>query len=97
MTSHEAAAHDGGADRGVGPLPFDTSVGHQARMYDYLLDGKDNISQVVPVTPDSASPVPIQRCESDYSKTGPVAVRGLACNCLWFNVRFSGRGFLTVA
>jgi hypothetical protein len=26
----------------TGPLPFDTSVAHQARMYDYLLGGKDN-------------------------------------------------------
>jgi S-adenosyl methyltransferase len=25
-----------------GPLPFDISVAHQARMYDYLLGGKDN-------------------------------------------------------
>ena len=24
------------------PLPFDTSVAHQARMYDYVLGGKDN-------------------------------------------------------
>ncbi|MGH3245253.1 MAG: SAM-dependent methyltransferase [Trebonia sp.] len=39
--SDEAAApaRDGGA---VGPLPFDTSVAHQARVYDYLLEGKDN-------------------------------------------------------
>ena len=28
--------------RQAGPLPFDTSVAHQARMYDYLLGGKDN-------------------------------------------------------
>ena len=25
-----------------GPLPFDTTVAHQARMYDYVLGGKDN-------------------------------------------------------
>src|SRR6201998_3860867 len=42
MTSHEAAVHEGGTGRGVGPLPFDTSVAHQARGYDYLLGGKDN-------------------------------------------------------
>jgi hypothetical protein len=41
-----------------GPV-FDTSVAHQARVYDYLLGGKDNISQVVPVTLASASPVPM--------------------------------------
>jgi hypothetical protein len=38
MTSHEAPAHDDAA----GSPPFDTSVAHQARMYDYLLGGKDN-------------------------------------------------------
>jgi hypothetical protein len=26
----------------AGPLPFDTSVANQARIYDYLLGGKDN-------------------------------------------------------
>jgi hypothetical protein len=35
MTTDEAAST---AD----PLPFDTSVAHQARIYDYLLGGKDN-------------------------------------------------------
>ena len=39
LNSHEAPA-----PRGVrtGALPFDTSVAHQARIYDYLLGGKDN-------------------------------------------------------
>jgi hypothetical protein len=39
MTSQEAPAQGGGK---AGPLPFDTSVAHQARIYDYLLGGKDN-------------------------------------------------------
>jgi trans-aconitate methyltransferase len=39
MTSNKAPAQ-GSAK--AGPLPFDTSVAHQARMYDYLLGGKDN-------------------------------------------------------
>jgi hypothetical protein len=39
MTSDEGAG-PGGGDRG--PLPFDISVAHQARMYDYVLGGKDN-------------------------------------------------------
>jgi hypothetical protein len=34
MTSQDAAK--------TGPLPFDTSVAHQARIYNYLLGGKDN-------------------------------------------------------
>jgi hypothetical protein len=41
MTSDEAAVTDGTAGN-TGPLPFDTSVAHQARMYDYALGGKDN-------------------------------------------------------
>jgi hypothetical protein len=44
MTTGETAAQGGNP---VGPLPFDTSKAHQARMYDYVLGGKDNISQEV--------------------------------------------------
>src|ERR1700691_3030579 len=37
------AEQAGGASaRNPGSLPFDTSVAHQARMYDYVLGGKDN-------------------------------------------------------
>jgi hypothetical protein len=44
MTGDEAppAAPRGGTASGAGPLTFDTSVAHQARMYDYYLGGKDN-------------------------------------------------------
>ncbi|HEY7278086.1 MAG TPA: SAM-dependent methyltransferase [Trebonia sp.] len=35
MTTDEAAST-------AGPLPFDTTKAHQARIYDYLLGGKDN-------------------------------------------------------
>jgi hypothetical protein len=38
VTSDETAAPGSKA----GSLPFDTSVAHQARMYDYMLGGKDN-------------------------------------------------------
>jgi S-adenosyl methyltransferase len=41
MTSDDAAPSSS-ADGKSGPLPFDTSVAHQARMYDYMLGGKDN-------------------------------------------------------
>ena len=41
MTSDEAAAHGGSASKAKPPA-FDTSVAHQARVYDYLLGGKDN-------------------------------------------------------
>jgi S-adenosyl methyltransferase len=38
MTTDETPAASGN----VGPPPFDTSKAHQARIYDYLLGGKDN-------------------------------------------------------
>src|SRR5579871_3122345 len=40
MTADEAPPADGGT--GNGAPAFDTSVAHQARIYDYLLGGKDN-------------------------------------------------------
>jgi hypothetical protein len=39
MTTDQTAASDGGR---AGPLPFDTSKAHQARVYDHLLGGQDN-------------------------------------------------------
>jgi hypothetical protein len=42
MTTDETAAPDDDAAGKAGPLAFDTSVAHQARMYDYILGGKDN-------------------------------------------------------
>ena len=36
------AQHGSGTPGRSSALPFDTSVAHQARMYDYLLGGKDN-------------------------------------------------------
>src|ERR1700735_2754369 len=43
MTSDNAEAPaDGGTIEKTGTLPFDTSVAHQARMYDFVLGGKDN-------------------------------------------------------
>jgi hypothetical protein len=43
MTSGEASVPDGGSTASAAGRPaFDTSVASQARMYDYLLGGKDN-------------------------------------------------------
>src|ERR1700761_2106154 len=42
MTSDEAPAPGAGPAGPAGPPPFDTSVANQARIYDYLLGGKDN-------------------------------------------------------
>jgi S-adenosyl methyltransferase len=45
MTSEDVAADGGGGIGGrPGKLPFDPSVAHQARMYDYMLGGKDNFA-----------------------------------------------------
>jgi hypothetical protein len=41
---------------------FDVSVPHIARIYDYWLGGKDNISQVVLVIPHSLPTDAIQAC-----------------------------------
>jgi hypothetical protein len=57
MTSDEAGPGDGQQ----GPLPFDITKAHQARVYDYLLGGKDNYAAdrtwaeaALEVWPDSA-------------------------------------------
>jgi hypothetical protein len=43
MSSNEtAASSSGGAAGKVGSLPFDVTVAHQARVYVYMLGGKDN-------------------------------------------------------
>ena len=42
MTSDEPAASAGGTAAKARPPAFDTSVANQARIYDYLLGGKDN-------------------------------------------------------
>jgi hypothetical protein len=42
MTGEEAPALRGGTASKASAPVFDTSVAHQARMYDYLLGGKDN-------------------------------------------------------
>jgi len=42
VTSDEPAMTSGGTANAARPLPFDTSVANQARVYDFLLGGKDN-------------------------------------------------------
>ena len=44
MTSGEAPGLSGGDTVSARLQAFDTSVAHQARMYDYLLGGKDNFA-----------------------------------------------------
>jgi hypothetical protein len=76
---------------------FDTSVPHIARVYDYWLGGKDNISQVVSAVPYSGPTGAIQALQAYYSKTASFAVRYLSGISLGANVRFSGRVLLTLA
>jgi len=60
MTSGESPVPDGGSTPGAAGRPaFDTSVASQARMYDYLLGGKDNyasdreaVEQALKIWPD---------------------------------------------
>jgi hypothetical protein len=68
-----------------------------ARVYDYLIGGKDNISQVVQGTPHTAPTGAVQARYGDYSKTAPSTVRCLFDTCLDIDIRFSGWGFLTLA
>jgi len=82
---------------GAGSVGIDTSVPNVARIYDYILGGKDNISQVVPAAPHSGPTVVIQARHVDFSKTASFAVRSLSGTCLGAYVRFVVRGFLTLA
>jgi S-adenosyl methyltransferase len=76
---------------------FDPRVAHPARVYDYWLGGKDNISQVVPAIPYSGHTQAIQERQAYYSKISVFAVRNLSGPSLSGNVRFASRGFLTLA
>jgi hypothetical protein len=55
-------------------MPFDTTKPNMARMYDYWLGGKDNISQVVLAIPYSGPTVTVQALQAFYSKTASSAV-----------------------
>jgi hypothetical protein len=79
------------------PLAQYASVAHVARVYDYLLGGKDNISQVVPAAPHKIPTATIQARHLNFSKIASFAVRDLSGPCLGAYVRFIGRGFLTLA
>jgi hypothetical protein len=76
---------------------FDARVAHPARVYDYWLGGKDNISQVVSAVPYSGRTVTVQACQAYYSKTACSVVRDLSGPSMGAYVRFDGRGFLTLA
>ncbi len=76
--------------------PLDTTKPNIARMYDYWLGGKDNISQVVSRWPYNGRTVTIQAAHGIYSNTGSLTVRDLYYTCMCLYVRFFGRAFLTL-
>jgi hypothetical protein len=78
-------------------LGIRTDVAHPARVYDYLLGGKDNISQVVPAIPHSGRTLTTQALQTDYSKTAAFADRDLSGTYIGAIVRFTGRVVLTPA
>jgi hypothetical protein len=57
------------------PPDIDTATAHSARIYDYILGGKGNISQVVSVLPYSGHTSPIQSPHAFFSNIGLLAVR----------------------
>ena len=80
----------GRADSG-GRHRIDTSVAHSARVHDYWLGGKDNISQVGSEVPYSGPTIVIQARDAYYSKISSLAVRELSGTYMGINVRFFGR------
>jgi hypothetical protein len=76
---------------------FDPRIPSIARVYDYLLGGKDNISQVVPAGPYSGPTMNVQTRQTNFSKIASLVVRNLVDTSLGGIVRFLGRRFLTLA
>ena len=76
MTGEESPVQpEVGVPGRAGQHAFDTNRAHQARMYDYFLGGKDNISQVVRGIPHTTLTGAVQARYGDYSKTASRAVR----------------------
>ncbi len=82
---------------GVGSGGINTAVPNVARIYDYTLGGKDNISQAVPAVPYSDRTGGAQARQQNYPKIVSFAVRNLSGPSLGAYVRFIGRVFLTLA
>src|SRR5260370_23875211 len=59
------------------PVPpgIDITKPNIARVYDSFLDGKDNISQVVPAVPYNGVTMAVQARHANYSKIASSAVR----------------------
>jgi S-adenosyl methyltransferase len=61
---------------------LDITVPNVARIYDYILGGKDNISQAVPRCPHSDHTAGIQARHANFSNNYLIAVRGLCCTSI---------------
>jgi hypothetical protein len=75
---------------------IDTSKAHPARVYDYWLGGKDNISQVVSVIPYGVRTDAIQACWRYNSKSDSISVQDLFRTYMGAYIRFSVGVFLTL-
>jgi hypothetical protein len=82
---------EGDPDRDGGP-ELDTRYAHSARVYNYWLGGKDNISQVVPRRPYSDHTGNIQAAHDSYSNFESLTVRELYRTCMGFMSVFSDSG-----
>jgi hypothetical protein len=74
------------------PHGVDSTIPNVARIYDYLLGGKDNISQVVSRWPYSGHTVTIQARHDSYSNIESLTVRELYRACIGFMSDFSVGG-----
>jgi hypothetical protein len=64
---------------------IDTTNAHPARVYDYWLGGKDNISQVVLAIPHSDPTEAVQASHGHYSKIALFVVRyQFGCLCPFY-------------
>jgi hypothetical protein len=79
------------------PADVRTDVPHPARVYDYWLGGKDNITHVVPAVPHSGHTRAVQARQVHYSKIAAFAVRDLSCTCLCTYIRFVEWVLLTLS
>ena len=71
------------------PPEINTNVAHSARVYNYWLGGRDNISQVVPRCPHSGRTSVIQARHAHFSNTDANTVRGLSCTSMGVMSDFS--------
>ena len=70
--------HDAEEQRRLAARGLDITVPNVARIYDFILGGKDNISQVLSDVPHSTRTGIIQARQTHYSKIGLSPVRDMS-------------------